>query len=395
MKNAMIIFRKELKDSLRDRRTLLTMIVLPLILFPLFIGITSRFMQKRTREAREKVLKVSVVSMDTENAFLDMIRERDDIRLMPPVDLDMGQDMVKKDSLDALILFHNSLENPPESGPVSVTHYFKRKDEEGIKKARLSRLLDDLREQLLVNRLRRYGLGASDIEVLDVKEMNLATLKERLAETLGGLLPYFFIIFCYLGSMYPAIDLAAGEKERGTLETLLTAPARRFEILLGKFGVVVLTGLFSASVAILGLYIGIRQTGDIPPEFVDTLLSILEIKSVLLLLSLLLPLSVFFAGLLLSLSIMAKSFKEAQSLISTIMVIIIIPAFMGIMPGTELSASTAFIPVFNVSLTTKAIIAGTITTPLLIEVYLSQVVLAVVGIFICSRMFGRESTLFR
>jgi len=195
--------------------------------------------------------------------------------------------------------------------------------------------------------------------------------------------------------MYPAIDLAAGERERGTLETLLTSPASRLEILFGKFGVVVLTGILTAAVAIIGLYIGIIQTREIPPELLNTILGILEFKSIAMLLSLLLPLTVFFAGILLSLSFFARSYKEAQSIISPMTIVIVVPAFVGLMPGMSLNVVTACIPILNVSLATKAIIADTATPPLLAEVCLSLIAIAVLSLFVCARIFESEGTVFR
>ena len=195
--------------------------------------------------------------------------------------------------------------------------------------------------------------------------------------------------------MYPAIDLAAGERERGTLETLLTSPASRLEILFGKFGVVVLTGILTAAVAIIGLYIGIIQTREIPPELLNTILGILEFKSIAMLLSLLLPLTVFFAGILLSLSFFARSYKEAQSIISPMTIVIVVPAFVGLMPGMSLNVVTACIRILNVSLATKAIIADTATPPLLAEVCLSLIAIAVLSLFVCARIFESEGTVFR
>ena len=241
----------------------------------------------------------------------------------------------------------------------------------------------------------RNYLDVPIINTLDVQEMDLASAKERIADFVGGLLPYFLIIFCFMGSMYPAIDLAAGEKERGTLETLLTSPVSRMQILLGKFGVVVLTGIVSACFSFLGLYIGIRRAGEIPPELLKTLLGILEPESIALLISLLFPLTIFFAALMLSLSIFARSFKEAQSYISPLMIVIIIPAFLGLLPGMELNSLTAWIPIFNVTLTTKAIIAGHMETMLIVKTYLSCFILAAVSLFICSKIFSHESVIFR
>jgi sodium transport system permease protein len=195
--------------------------------------------------------------------------------------------------------------------------------------------------------------------------------------------------------MYPAIDLAAGEKERGTMETLLTAPVSRFQILLGKFAVVVLTGILSALVSMVGIYVAVRQVREIPQELMQAIMGLLDVQTVLLVFSLLLPLTVFFAAFLLSLSIFAKSYKEAQSLISPLTILIILPVLVGIMPGIELDTVTAMIPVLNVSLATKEIIAGTVKPALLAEVYASLIVLAALSLWGCARWFEREETIFR
>ena len=256
-------------------------------------------------------------------------------------------------------------------------------------------MISDFGEELRDARFAKLDLDVSMIETIDIDDQNLASAKERIAEEVGGILPYLIIIFCFMGCMYPAIDLAAGEKERGTLETLLTSPAGRLEILLGKFGVVVLTGIVTAAVSILGMYLGIRMSKEIPPEILQVILNMLEWDSIALTLSLLLPLTAFFAAFLLTISIFSKSFKEAQSVISPLFVVIIIPAFIGLMPGMTLNAKTALIPILNVSLATKAIIAGTISPMILAEVYLSLIALALVSLWGCAWFFGRESTIFR
>jgi len=195
--------------------------------------------------------------------------------------------------------------------------------------------------------------------------------------------------------MYPAIDLGAGEKERGTMETLLTAPVNRFHILLGKFGVVVLSGLVSAAVSIFGLFVAIKQTNEIPQQFMDIIVKMLGWDTILLVLSLLLPLTIFFAGVLLSVSLTARSFKEAQSMISPLNIAVIVPAAIGLVPGIKMSAATAMIPILNVSLATKEIIAGTMQTSHLVIVYASLTALALLSLYGSVWWFKRESTIFR
>jgi len=396
MKMIMTIFRKELLDSLRDRRTLVTMVVVPLLLFPLLIGISSRVTMSQIKKAQEKVLRVGVLATQTPLNFRSMLAGREDIRIIDLPTLDEGTALVQSDSLDAFIAFDPAFERAvTELRSGGVTHVFKAAERREIETDRVRKIIDAYAATLREARFKRMNLDASIINTLNVNEQNLASPKERIAEVIGGFLPYLFIIFCYLGAIYPAIDLAAGEKERGTLETLLTAPVGRMQILLGKFGVVTLTGILSAGVSIFGLYIGIQQVREIPPELFQTIMSILELKSIVLLISLLIPLTVFFAAGLLSLSIYARSFKEAQSLISPLMIVVIVPAFLGLLPGMTLTEVTALIPILNISLATKGIIAETASPWLIAEVFVSMIALAALSLYLCSKIFGRESIVFR
>jgi len=396
MKTIRTIFRKELIDSLRDRRTLVTMIVVPLVLFPLLLMISSKMMISQARKAREKVLKVGLLTQGNAEAFRQKLQSAEDLKVVENLSLEEGQALIKKDSLDAYIVFAPDFDKQVASfHPGDVTFYFKVKEEREIEKRRIQDFLDNFEDDLRTGRFQKLNLDKAIFNAIEVNEVNLASPKERLAEAIGGFLPYLFIIFCFMGSMYPAIDLAAGEKERGTLETLLTSPVSRFHILIGKFGVVVLTGMCSAAVSMVGMYIGIRQVKEIPPELLTMILSILELKSVVLVLSLLLPLTVFFAAILLSLSIFAKSYKEAQSIISPMMIVVIVPAFIGLMPGMSLTSGTALIPILNVSLATKAILAGTVTPVLLAGVYVSLIVYAGLSLFGCAKIFSREGAIFR
>lgn len=396
MKKIIIVFKKELKDTLRDRRTIIFMVAIPLLVFPILISIASGMILSQAKKAQEKTLQIGLLTYGNAADFRQMLLEKEDVAVREDLDEEQGIADVKQGELDAMIVFDRNFDSKVEARSQGRVKLYMKVTEEGeIERDRVLKILREFEDRLLARRFQEMDLDESIIETVDIEEQNLATVKERLAEAVGGFLPYLFIIFCFTGSMYPAIDLAAGEKERGTLETLLTSPVDRFQILMGKFGVVVLTGIFSALVAMLGLYIGIRRMTEIPPELLNTIMSILEVKSILILLSLLLPLSIFFAGILLSLSIYARSYKEAQSIISPLTFIVIIPAFIGLLPGFELTMTTALIPILNVSLATKAIIAETISVPQLLTVYFSLILFAVISIYFCSKIYGRESAIFR
>ena len=396
MNTIITIFKKELIDTLRDRRTLLMMLVIPMLLFPVLMGIVVKVQVKQIKKAEEKRIKVGLLTYGNAQAFRDLLMNRKDLRIMEDIQADSIQSLVQKDSLDAVILFSQDFDQKVadlEEGRVEL--YFKSTEDLNITRGRLRPLIFDFEKRLISDRFMKLNLDEKIVEAIHIEEHDIASMKERIGKTIGGFLPYLFVLFCFLGCMYPAIDLGAGEKERGTLETLLSSPASRFQIVMGKFSVVVLAGILAAAISILGLFIAVRQVKELPPELLDVVLGILEFKSIAMVLSLLLPLSIFFAACMLSLSIFAKSFKEAQSIITPLNIVVILPVFLALLPGIELNARTALIPILNVSLASKEIIAGTIAPGLLAEVYISLIVLAGLSLYGCKRWFEREETMFR
>lgn len=391
------IFKKELTDTLRDRRTIIAMIIIPLSLFPVIFGIWTTIQKSMVKKAKEKTLQVAVISNDSETQkLIEIIIQKENFKLIENVPEDSVRSFVQNDSLDGVFVFSKTFDKRVENLRAGrIKFYFKSSEGDNIEKDRMKDLVDKFEDSLLSARFEKLDLDKAISTAVKLVEVDITSKKERIGKAIGAILPYIFVIFCFMGSMYPAIDLAAGEKERGTIETLLTAPVSRFVILLGKFGVVVLTGISSALVSLVGLYLVVLQFGEIPPEIIDVISGIFEIKSIILLLSLLLPLTMFFAGVLLSLSMFAKSFKEAQSIITPFNFVIILPVLIGLIPGVTLDPKTALIPILNVSLATKEIVAGTIDFWLLIEVYASLAVLAGLSLFLSSRIFLRETVIFR
>ena len=390
------VFKKEMIDTLRDRRAIVLMIVLPLLLFPTLFRVMMTVEKRQARKAQAKMLRVACIDQGNAARFVQMLEERSDVRVVSGVSRDSVNVMIRADSLDGAFLFASNFDDDvAELKPGRLDFYYKSTGDREIVQDRLRETVDRFQKELLDERFQRLELDQSIVEAVKLSPHNVASAQERVGSSVGGMLPYMFILFCFIGAMYPAIDLGAGEKERGTLETLLTAPVNRLHLLLGKFGVVVMSGLLSATVSMTGLFVALKQSHDIPPEFLDVILKILGWDTIILLLSLLVPLTIFFAGILLSVSLTARSFKEAQSMISPLNIAVIMPAAIGLTPGIELTYRTAWIPVLNVSLATKAIIAGTIQVPQLAVVYVSLITFAVLSLWGSAWWFGRESTIFR
>ncbi len=396
MNTILTIFKKELTDTLRDRRTIITMIVIPVLLFPIIFSVMTKIGESQAKKAKEKILCVTVIAPPEAADFYDILSKQDDITLVRGIPEDSITTFIRSDSLDGAYVFADNFAKRLRQERAGVVEmFYKTTDSNNITKNRLKTVLEKYQDILLEKRLEKYNLKKSFLKTVTIKSRDVATKREKFGKIVGGFMPYIFVIFCFMGAMYPAIDLGAGEKERGTIETLLTSPANRFQILVGKFMVVVVTGVASAAVSIFGLYLGVRQAVDIPQELMQVLSGVFETSALLMVLSLLLPLTIFFGGILLSLSVYARSFKEAQSLISPGTVLVILPAAVGLIPGITLNFVTALVPVLNVSLATKEIMAGTVDPLLLGVVYLSLIVYAGLSLWFCTYWFSKESVIFR
>ncbi len=396
MSRIFIVFKKEFKDMIRDRRTIFFMVIFPIIFLPIFIGGFPKLMSSITEKKMDEILTIAVVGGEYAPELLDRFRKTESMIIRTDVSEADIRDAIDEDYIAGAVVIHPGFAaSLKQMKPASIEAFFRSSDDMEAAKIRMASVLEAYADSILEDRYRQLALNSDNFKPLDIDYNNIASTKEMLGKTAGGFLPYIFIIYCFLGAMYPALDLGAGEKERGTLETILASPATRLEILLGKFGVVTLFGLLSAFMGIVGMIIGLRGNVDIPEEMQTVIMSIISFKIVVTIITLLIPVAVFFAAFLLSISIYARTFKEAQSIVGPLNVIIILPALIGLIPGIELNYLTAMIPIVNISLATKEVIAGTITAGLLAEVYLSLTALAALGILLASRWFNKEQVIFR
>jgi len=394
MNNIIHIARKEMLDTLRDKRTLIMMVVIPLLVFPLILTIVTNIQSSVMRTELERPLVVGFLNQDDSNILGEYLF---DSRGLEIVILDSEENLealVRSDSLQVGVVavegFGQNINNL-QSGQLKV-YYSATKF---TVKERFDGVLRAFADKMLQERLSSQGFDRQFSIPVETSYVNVATEQEMVGNLAGGFLPYIFILFCFMGAMYPAIDLFTGEKERKTLETLLTTPVSRLEILLGKMTVVVVTGVLSAMLAIFGLFLAAQTIEGIPEVFSTIISAMLSFTFVALMISMLLPLTIFFAGMLIPVSIYAKSFKEAQSIISPLTFVVIIPAVIGLMPGIDLTATTAITPIVNISLASREIVAGTIELPLLLLTIFSMITYALLSVIFCVKWFGKETHVLR
>ena len=390
------IAKKEVIDISRDRRTIIMMVVVPLFLIPVLLGTVFKITKSMAEKASEKQLKVQIYGQeyapDLYQAFADM----DKVIILDQIPTDSIQSYIQQEFLDVAIHVDSDYKvNIAKNGQAKIRIQFKGTDSFGITKDRINGVLKKFENQIVSERMDRLNLKPEVVRAYNINYEDVASKQEKFGKIAGGWFPYVFIIFGFMGAMYPALDLGAGEKERGTLETILSSPASRLDIVLGKFLVVLLAAFLTAFLALGGMAVGIQRIPDIPPEVLIVINEVLNPKTIGLIMTLVLPVAAFFSAMLLGLSIYARSFKEAQSIVAPLNIVIIFPAVIGTLPGMELNAITSLIPVLNVSLASKDIIAGVINPLYMAEVYMSLFGFAGLAIFWCVRMFNWEKTIFR
>ena len=390
------IFKKELTDVLRDRRTLFFMIAMPVIVMPLiFIG-SLKFQEYQNKKSEEKILNIAIVNESDDVQIRDYILNQKGVNLIEDIDTDSLEKGIKSDSLQGgLFIGKNFLNNISTNQMGAVEIYFKSSDLMSKAKKRINNALDQYKNKVVAERLLRFDIDKNLLEPLQIIDRDMSTKKETMGKALGGLVPYMLVIFIFLGAMYPAIDLGAGEKERGSLETLLSSPATKFEITVGKLMVVSLTGLVSGLISVVGITAPMYFIDNIPDQIKSTVLEIISPFMIISVIFLMIPIAIFFASMLLSISFYARSFKEAQSLMGPLNIIIIVPLMLTLGPGIEIDHITALIPLINVGLLTKEILAGSVETIYFIETLFSLLFFAAIGIRFSVYWFNKENTIFR
>ncbi len=201
MKTIITVFRKEMVDTLRDRRTLVFMVVIPLLLFPVLFRVMFSVEKSQSDKARNRVLKVACVDNGAAARFVAMLEARDDIELERGLPLDSLLALVRSDSLDGVFVIASGFDDEvAELKPGRVDFYYKSTDDRTIVRNRLQETLEEYERELLDDRFQRLEMDASIVDAVEMKSHNVASMEERVGKSVGGMLPYMFIIFCFMGS---------------------------------------------------------------------------------------------------------------------------------------------------------------------------------------------------
>ena len=327
-----MVFIKEMKEVVRDRKTMFFMILLPLLIFPLIIGAVAYFSTKAAQDAQSKTLTYAIVNAEAAPQIDAALAKADGFkRLSLPANTSIDS-WVKSDGADFVLAVPPDYDaDPLQAGNNNLELYYNGAGFNAIE-ARLNTLIDPIakaNQRAAFDRLEITPAQQSAIMApIVIKDINVADERENIGEVLGGLVAYVIFILCLQGAMIPAADLGAGEKERGTLETLLISPIDRHKIVLGKFLTIATAGVTTALISVLSMAVwGILVGQSMAIEVVTNFMGAIGLIDFLLIFLMLIPVVAIFAAVLLSLSIYAKTFKEAQSYMGPLVMVIIVSSF--------------------------------------------------------------------
>ncbi|QPG04819.1 ABC transporter permease [Salinimonas marina] len=395
-----MVYLKELKEVVRDKKTMFFMILLPLLIFPVIFGGVVYFTSKATEEARTKTLTYAVQNAQNAQTINEALLAESGLeRVELPADQDI-KDWVKAENVDFVLTIPDNYNSQPlEAGNNELQLYYNGAGFNAIKQ-RLTNIIEPIAQssqqqafaQLQVNDAQQQKL----LEPIVLTEVNVADKRENMGEIVGGMVAYIVFILCLQGGMIPAADLGAGEKERGTLETLLISPIDRHKLVLGKFFTIATAGVTTSLVTVLSMAVwGILVGQSLAIEAITEFMGAIGIVDFLLIFLMLIPVVAIFSAVLLSLSIYAKTFKEAQGYMGPLVMVIIVPIILALMPGIKLEGGWAWVPLTNVALAMKELIKGTMDYFQLIAIFGSTAIIAAALLGFCVFWFNKEKVLFR
>lgn len=433
-----LLLKKELLDVFRDKKAIIMMVLVPILLYPLIFFGSMAVMTMIQSNMEEGEYKVAIVASDdgalksavekhNENAKVeaqekaetestdqgnssdDSVSQKNSAStsangiatdVLTLVDAPSGdyQEALQNEELDAYVT-----SSKDSSGKTVYEVYYVSSITNSSYAAGIVRdVVDELSREESKEKIQAAGLDADVIMNPVVYESeDLASSEQSAGSILGMILPFLLVLSLLMGTMYPAIDVTAGEKERGTLETLLTLPVSNREIIFSKFFTVAIIGIISAllnivSIAFMGIYM-IRLMGDAMESMGISFAGIdigKFIPAIIFTVLAILAFSLFISAVTMCITSLAKSYKEANNYITPLMLVVMLTGYIGFIPNIELTHTMALVPVANICLMIKNLLLFKVEYNLVAVVLMSNVLYAIVAVLILSRIYDSENVLF-
>ncbi|MBY0503391.1 MAG: ABC transporter permease subunit [Bryobacteraceae bacterium] len=380
----LVILRREVIDLLRDRRTLIGMVVLPLVAFPLMgIGV-SKFIEETGKKNEAQATTVGVKSLEM-TPDLQAAIARSGMR--PIVEKDLRTAIEQKRVAAGI----------EQNGQQIRLLVDATRAASNLVADRLRTALAELKEERIRESLAKLSVPAAVLQPFRVERVNVASERKMGGFLLGTMLGYIVILLMFSGGMHPAVDMTAGERERKTMEALLASPASRAEIVLAKI-LATVVALYATVLLTLGsFFISMKSSAMMNDAKFAALLGNISLDwgTLALLLLTMFPVALMAGALMIAIASFARSFKEAQSYLTPLLLLVILPALLGGLPGTELSPALSLIPIFNASQLLKAVLQGEFTMANFLTTFFANVAYAGICFYFALRTFKNENVMFR
>jgi sodium transport system permease protein len=390
MKRAVTIYLKEMTDTIRDRRTLMVMILLPIILMPAILIASVKLQEWSSKSRAEDVVQLMVTGEEYAPELVDYLSQQEKIEIAAAGD---AVELLKEGEIDANLVIPEDYRSRIEAEqPVDLTLQVtsvKGNSQAAADKVALS--ISEYSTEVIEERLEERGESGDLLNTVALRMEDTASEKEKGGTILGYLLPMFLVIFAIIGGMYTAIDVSAGEKERKTLESLLMTPASRTEIVTGKFLAVATVSMVTIIISVAAIYIsaGFISTTE------ESARIVVDVKAILIMLPIALLLAAMFAALLLAISIYAKSFKEAQNYITPLYIAAVLPVIVAnTVPNLGDNLIFFVIPGFNAVVLFRELLVGDYVLSHILITVASMVFFTWLSIRYAARIYSRDDVLF-
>ncbi len=397
MKQLKTLYKKEIMDVIRDKKTILTMVVLPVILYPLLFLVVMQIMTMILSNQEEQTYYVAYdkVSEENQQALEDWIQGDEDgydYVIETKVSKNPKKDL-EQEKIDAYITT-----TVTDEQVIYEVHYLSAVTDSSSVSDMLKEEITSYSKKVAEQNADAMGLDVTKVLYpIDSKITDQSSNESSMGSLLGSFIPFLLITGIMTGCMYPAIDITAGEKERGTLETLLTLPIGNLELIISKF-------LSVATVSIVSVFINILSIGGIVFYLFRTVMSLTEgarafrlatfVPAILISVVCVIAFALFMSAVVMCICAFAKSFKEANNYITPLTLIVMLTAYVGFIPNVELASVTALIPVANICLLMKNLMVFKYNFTLILIVLFSNIIYAFVAVWFLSRIYDSESILF-
>jgi len=401
LKHIWIVFSKEVKDIVRDRKTIITSIVVPMVIIPLLSMLAGGSVQNMQNDIEQNV--TISLTKDSNTAQIREFVENEIIGDYPNINLIDVDDPIEAitDSEVRIVLGieKNYKEKLEQGKPFAVEIIYDKsqtKSEGSI--YIVSDAINEFNKKVVGQRLEKMGINEDVLKPVEIEETNIANDEKTSLSILSMILPVMIVILISAGGTAPATDLVAGEKERNTFEPLLTTKTGRASLLIGKYLTVTLFSFVSAIASVFGMFLGYVIDPKAITMGAGTQLSGFSIPglAILMILMICVLMGMTFAGIQIALSTYAKSFKEAQTYLSFLIIVAMIPGYATIlMQPNEMPLYMFAVPILNTISAFKIVLGLNINYTYLLIALASSLVYVVISLKIAVSLFKRENVLFR